>query len=84
MKRQCPGCPYGGLDLSTGLFDYFTWAGAAGSPTDPGVLTGTWNFESSGGSAPSAGGVQLHPNGDSSKCLDVEGGVYANGTPVDM
>ena len=26
----------------------------------------------------------LHPNGDASKCLDVRGGVFADGTPVQM
>ena len=26
----------------------------------------------------------LHPNGDASKCLDVRGAVFANGTPVQM
>ncbi|KAF6763219.1 ricin B lectin domain-containing protein [Ephemerocybe angulata] len=28
--------------------------------------------------------VQLHPNWNSRKCLDVQGGVFANGTPVDI
>ncbi|KAJ3555392.1 hypothetical protein NM688_g2600 [Phlebia brevispora] len=73
--------PYGGLDLSPGLFDYFTWPGAAGSSTDPGVLTGSWSF---GGSSSGGGGVTIHPNGDESKCLDVSGANYANGTPVDI
>ena len=27
---------------------------------------------------------QIHPNGNKSKCLDVKGGVLANGTPVQM
>lgn len=27
---------------------------------------------------------QIHPNGDTSKCLDVVGGVFADGTAVDM
>ncbi|KAJ3555746.1 hypothetical protein NM688_g2403 [Phlebia brevispora] len=38
---------------------------------------------SSSGSG-SSGYVQLHPNGDTSKCLDVESANYANGTPVDI
>lgn len=38
----------------------------------------------SGSSAPSSGSTQIHPNGDTSKCLDVQGGVFANGTPVQM
>ncbi|PPQ64042.1 hypothetical protein CVT24_008855 [Panaeolus cyanescens] len=33
----CPGCPFGGLDLSTGLFSMF-------ASTDLGVISGTWNF----------------------------------------
>ncbi|KAJ3473942.1 hypothetical protein NLI96_g12738 [Meripilus lineatus] len=33
----CPGCPYGGLDFSSGLFQYF-------APLDVGVLSGSWNF----------------------------------------
>jgi hypothetical protein len=35
---QCPGCPYGGLDLSPGLFSFF-------ASTDLGVLSGVWAFE---------------------------------------
>jgi len=31
-----------------------------------------------------AGPVSLHPNGDTSKCLDVRLSVFANGTPVQM
>ncbi|KAH8113676.1 hypothetical protein DFH11DRAFT_1510138, partial [Phellopilus nigrolimitatus] len=34
---KCPGCPYGGLDLTEGLFEYF-------APTSVGVLTGSWNY----------------------------------------
>ncbi|KAI0315843.1 hypothetical protein OF83DRAFT_1032517, partial [Amylostereum chailletii] len=34
---ECPGCPYGGLDLTEGLFSYF-------ASTDKGVLSGTWSF----------------------------------------
>ena len=29
-------------------------------------------------------GVVLHPNGVVGKCLDVQGGVFKNGTPVQM
>lgn len=29
-------------------------------------------------------GVALHPNGDASKCLDVQGANFADGTPVQM
>jgi hypothetical protein len=28
--------------------------------------------------------VNIHPNGDNSKCVGILGGTYANGTPVDM
>ncbi|KAG1770986.1 hypothetical protein EDD22DRAFT_816271 [Suillus occidentalis] len=35
IMDKCMGCPYGGLDFSTGLFDYFA------SPDD-GVLYGSW------------------------------------------
>ncbi|KAF8201801.1 RlpA-like double-psi beta-barrel-protein domain-containing protein-containing protein [Pholiota molesta] len=38
---ECPGCPFGGLDFSEGLFQFF-------APESVGVLTGSWNF---GGSA---------------------------------
>ena len=40
---QCPGCPYGGLDFSRGLFRFFASEGA-------GVLYGEWHFTD--GSAP--------------------------------
>ncbi|KAJ3503394.1 hypothetical protein NMY22_g18262 [Coprinellus aureogranulatus] len=38
----CPGCPYGGLDLTRGLFSYF-------ASQDLGIIHGTWNFGSAGG-----------------------------------
>lgn len=41
MQCQCPGCPYGGLDLSEGLFSYF-------SDLSEGVLSGSWSFTSTG------------------------------------
>ena len=84
---QCPKCPYGGLDLSVGLFDYFTWAGMAGSSIDPGVLIGSWSPVGSGGYTPPSnpsGPKRIHPNGNSQKCLDVVSANFANGTPVDM
>ena len=44
---QCPGCPSGGLDMTTGLFDYFA---------DPsvGVIYATWSYVdgSSGNNSP--------------------------------
>jgi len=42
VMDECPGCPYGGLDFSEGLFKYF-------SSLDAGVLTGSWVFGSGGG-----------------------------------
>ena len=43
------------------------------------------NGGSSGSPPPPSGSYhQIHPNGDTSKCLDVEAANYANGTPVDM
>ncbi|KAG1762453.1 hypothetical protein EDD22DRAFT_891572 [Suillus occidentalis] len=38
---ECMGCPYGGLDFSEGLFQFFT-------PLGSGVISGSWSF----GSAP--------------------------------
>lgn len=32
----------------------------------------------------SSGAVALHPNGNSNVCLDVQGNVQANGTPVQV
>ncbi|KZT03485.1 uncharacterized protein LAESUDRAFT_659661 [Laetiporus sulphureus 93-53] len=43
ITDECPGCPYGGLDLSRGLFDFF-------ADEAEGILYGTWNF---GNGAPS-------------------------------
>jgi len=34
---QCPGCPYGGLDFSRGLFRFFASEGA-------GIIYGEWDF----------------------------------------
>ena len=64
-----------------------TYPGAHGSDSDPsGPLYGSWDFSSGGSSSPppASGTYTIHPNGDESKCLDVEGANYANGTPVDM
>ena len=80
---ECPTCEYGGLDLAPALFDFFTWAGAHGSATDPGVIYGSWDFVG-GSSGGGSGGNRIHPNWDTSKCLDVSGGNFADGTPVQM
>ncbi|KAG1841124.1 RlpA-like double-psi beta-barrel-protein domain-containing protein-containing protein [Suillus subalutaceus] len=37
IMDKCMGCPYGGLDFSTSLFNYF-------APEDDGVLYGSWWF----------------------------------------
>ncbi|KAL1748124.1 RlpA-like double-psi beta-barrel-protein domain-containing protein-containing protein [Schizophyllum fasciatum] len=37
IMDECPGCEYGGLDFSQGLFEYF-------SSTDAGVLHGSWEY----------------------------------------
>ncbi|KAG1826963.1 uncharacterized protein BJ212DRAFT_1443164 [Suillus subaureus] len=39
IMDECMGCPYGGLDFSTGLFDYF-------ASESEGVLYGSWWFNS--------------------------------------
>lgn len=39
---ECPGCPYGGLDMSKALFDFF-------AAESLGVITGSWDFASGGG-----------------------------------
>ncbi|KAF4615363.1 hypothetical protein D9613_003263 [Agrocybe pediades] len=45
ITDMCPGCPYGGLDLSRGLFKHF-------ASEDLGVLSGEWSFvDGSGGSS---------------------------------
>ncbi|KAI0766874.1 RlpA-like double-psi beta-barrel-protein domain-containing protein-containing protein [Trametes elegans] len=38
ITDECPGCPYGGLDLSPGLFSLL------GGSLDAGVLIGSWSF----------------------------------------
>ncbi|KAF5358472.1 hypothetical protein D9756_001903 [Leucocoprinus leucothites] len=42
IMDECPGCPYGGLDLSEGLFKHF-------DSLDLGVLSGSWTFGGGGG-----------------------------------
>ncbi|KAF9653153.1 hypothetical protein BDM02DRAFT_3081912, partial [Thelephora ganbajun] len=37
IMDECPGCPWGGLDLSRGLFRFF-------ASEDAGVLSGEWHF----------------------------------------
>ncbi|KAH8112509.1 RlpA-like double-psi beta-barrel-protein domain-containing protein-containing protein [Phellopilus nigrolimitatus] len=44
IMDKCPGCPYGGLDFSRGLFDYF-------ASEDLGVLTGSWSFTNGSGAS---------------------------------
>lgn len=45
IMDECPGCPYGGLDLSKGLFGFF-------DSLDKGVLTGNWWFAGDGPAPP--------------------------------
>jgi len=45
IMDECPGCPYGGLDMSEGLFQFF-------APLGVGVLYGSWEFNDGGGSPP--------------------------------
>jgi hypothetical protein len=50
LPLQCPGCPYGGLDLTEGLFSYF-------ADMSVGVLTCSWYYtdgSGNGGSTPSS------------------------------
>ncbi|KAF8968394.1 hypothetical protein BDZ97DRAFT_1655061 [Flammula alnicola] len=44
IMDSCPGCPYGGLDLSRGLFDFFASEAL-------GVLSGDWSFASNAAAA---------------------------------
>jgi len=37
IMDECPGCPYGGLDCSEGLFNYF-------SSESAGIIYGSWSF----------------------------------------
>jgi len=37
ITDRCPGCPYGGLDFSQGLFEYF-------ASTAEGIIFGNWEF----------------------------------------
>ena len=41
-----------------------------------------WTFDKQ--TPPPVKTLQLHPNGNTKKCLDVRGAVYANGTPVQV
>jgi len=37
ITDECPGCPFGGLDLTRGLFEFF-------APLGAGVISGEWWF----------------------------------------
>lgn len=45
IMDACPGCPFGGLDLSRGLFDFFADESA-------GVIYGNWWFKDEGYGGP--------------------------------
>ncbi|KZT74170.1 hypothetical protein DAEQUDRAFT_661052 [Daedalea quercina L-15889] len=47
ITDMCPGCPYGGLDLSRGLFGFLADLGL-------GVLTASWDFGNGGNQQPQA------------------------------
>ena len=54
---------------------------------DQGIKQALLSAAGSSGTPPPSGpsgSHQIHPNGNSGKCLDVKGGVMANGTPVQM
>jgi hypothetical protein len=42
IMDECPGCPFGGLDFSEGLFEFC-------GPKSLGVITGSWEFGGGGG-----------------------------------
>ncbi|KAF5386808.1 hypothetical protein D9615_001859 [Tricholomella constricta] len=44
-KTACPGCPYGGLDLSRSLFRFF-------AAESVGIIHGTWSFNDGSGAPP--------------------------------
>ncbi|KAF9009390.1 RlpA-like double-psi beta-barrel-protein domain-containing protein-containing protein [Cyathus striatus] len=46
IMDQCPGCPYGGLDLSRGLFKFF-------AAESVGIIYGEWSFSDSSGDSAS-------------------------------
>ena len=72
------------LGISCSDIVFFTWSGAHGSNTDPGVIYGSWSFVGSSSGGGGSSGNRIHPNGDTSKCLDVASANFANGTPVQM
>ncbi|KAJ6623452.1 RlpA-like double-psi beta-barrel-protein domain-containing protein-containing protein [Mycena sp. CBHHK59/15] len=45
---ECPGCPWGALDFSTGLFDYF-------ASEDKGAIYGSWVFSGGPGTSAASG-----------------------------
>ncbi|KAH7924557.1 hypothetical protein BV22DRAFT_1012964 [Leucogyrophana mollusca] len=49
IMDECMGCPYGGLDFSRGLFDYF-------SSESAGVIYGSWWFNDGSGGGGGDGG----------------------------
>jgi hypothetical protein len=51
---ECMGCPYGGLDFSTGLFSYF-------ASQDAGVLYGSWWFNDDASQPVPSSGPSLSP-----------------------
>ncbi|KAL1708044.1 ricin B lectin domain-containing protein [Schizophyllum commune] len=64
-----------------------TGTSSSASQSASGSASGTSSGTASSASpsqTPTQQGQALHPNGNNGKCLDVQGNVQANGTPVDI
>ena len=44
----------------------------------------TSSSSGTGPTSPPTGSTQLHPNGNTGKCIDIQGANFANGTPVQI
>lgn len=42
------------------------------------------NIGTSGSTGPSSPVLNIHPTSNAAKCVGIKGGIYANGTPVDV
>ncbi|KAI5123306.1 hypothetical protein M0805_009327 [Coniferiporia weirii] len=72
----CPSCPYGALDLSEGLFEYF-------APPVIGIIYGSWDFGASDVSKPRAKSEKGEENGLPTKTEKTEEtGKIENPRPV--
>jgi hypothetical protein len=50
----------------------------------PGIEYTSVKVNVGSGTTPPSGSVNIHPNGDNSKCVGILGGTYADGTAVDI